>query len=113
LLGNRQRVDFGAPGVFLNSADSAPILHLHGGSAFAIDDGVMAQRSVEIVIGRLLTDEAFRAAFFGDPATTLSRFVESGYDLTALELTALRTTRSEVWAQWAEQIDPRLQKVCL
>jgi len=112
LLGNRQRVDSGAPGVFLTSGIPR-ILHLHGGSAFAIDDGVMAQRSVEIVIGRLLTDEAFRAAFFGDPATTLSRFVESGYDLTALELTALRTTRSEVWAQWAEQIDPRLQKVCL
>ena len=73
----------------------------------------MAQRSVEIVIGRLVTDEAFRSAFFNDPAATLSRFVESGYDLTALEIAALMTTSSEVWTLVADAIDPRLQKVCL
>ncbi len=71
----------------------------------------MAQRNVEIVIGRLMTDEAFRMAFFDDPAMALTRFIESGYDLTALEVAALRATDAGVCAQAAEKIDPRLQKV--
>lgn len=71
----------------------------------------MAQRNVEIVIGRLITDEAFRGDFFRDPAMTLTRFTESGYDLTSLEIAALRATHVGVWALAAEQIDPRLQKV--
>jgi len=73
----------------------------------------MAQRSVEIVIGRLVTDEAFRAAFLRDPAMTLTRFIESGYDLTWLEIEALRATQARVWTDAADQIDPRLQKVAL
>jgi hypothetical protein len=73
----------------------------------------MAQRSVEIVIGRLATDEAFRSAFFREPAATLSRFVESGYDLSSLEVSALMTTRRDLWTLVADAIDPRLQKVCL
>lgn len=71
----------------------------------------MAQRNVEIVIGRLMTDEAFRTAFFDDPATALRRFIESGYDLTALEVTALGATDAGVWTKAAEEVDPRLQKV--
>lgn len=70
----------------------------------------MAQRSIEILIGRLVTDEAFRSAFRADAVATLIRFAESGYDLTALEIAAVRGTSSEVWEQVAEQIDPRLQK---
>ena len=71
----------------------------------------MAQRNVEIVIGRLMTDEAFRVTFFDDPAMALARFTESGHELTALEVAALRSTDVSVWAQAAEKIDPRLQKV--
>ena len=73
----------------------------------------MAQRSVEIVIGRLVTDESFRAAFLRDPLMTLTRVVESGYDLTPLEISALTATDAGVWARAAEQIDLRLQKVSL
>lgn len=71
----------------------------------------MAQRNVEIVIGRLITDEAFRMAFFDDPAMALTRFIDSGYELTALEVAALGATDAGVWAHAAEAIDPRLQKV--
>jgi len=71
----------------------------------------VAQRNVEIAIGRLMTDEAFRMAFFDDPAMVLTRFIESGYDLTALEVTALRATDTRVWARAAAKIDSRLQKV--
>jgi len=71
----------------------------------------MAQRSIEILIGRLITDEAFRSAFRKDSGTTLMEFIESGYDLTALEITALRSTPAGLWEQVAEYIDPRLQKI--
>ena len=71
----------------------------------------MAQRNVEIVIGRLMTDEAFRLAYLDDPGMALTRFMESGYELTALEVAALRATGAGVWARAAEHIDPRLQKV--
>lgn len=71
----------------------------------------MAQRSVEIAIGRLVTDETFRAAFLRDPAATLVGFIESGYDLTSVEVAALRATAPGVWTRAAGRIDPRLQKV--
>ncbi len=73
----------------------------------------MAQRSIEILIGRLVTDEAFRAAFIVDPAGTLQRFAESGHELTAVERAALARTPSDVWSRIAGQIDPRLQKARL
>jgi len=73
----------------------------------------VAQRNVEIVIGRLITDEAFRAMFLRDPAATLMQFIECGYDLTSVEIAAIQATDPTLWAQTAEQIDPRLQKVAL
>lgn len=73
----------------------------------------MAQPSIEILVGRLITDEAFRTAFVRDAASTLRGFTDSGYELTSLEVAALRATRAEVWAQAAEQVDPRLQKASL
>jgi len=73
----------------------------------------VAQRSIEILIGRLVTDEAFRLAFCKDAGTTLAEFIESGYELTALEIAALGTTPARMWKRIAKQIDPRLQKVSL
>lgn len=71
----------------------------------------MSQRNVEIVIGRLVTDEAFRAMFIEDPASTLTQFTEWGYELTPLEIAALKAIEPGLWTRTAEQIDPRLQKV--
>lgn len=71
----------------------------------------MSQRNVEIVIGRLVTDEAFRARFLRDPAATLTQFIEYGYELTPLEIAALKATDPSLWVRAAEQIDPRLQKI--
>jgi len=70
----------------------------------------VAQRSVEILIGRLITDEAFRTAFSKDPSAIFTRFTESGHELTRLEIAALMATHADLWARVAEQIDPRLQK---
>jgi hypothetical protein len=73
----------------------------------------MAQRSIEILIGRLLTDEAFRSAFCNDAEAALEIFVESGYELTAVEIAALTSTPFSFWIRAADQIDPRLQKASL
>lgn len=70
----------------------------------------MAQRSIEILIGRLVTDEAFRSAFRRNAGTTLTGFIESGYEVTPVEIAALCATPADVWERVAEGIDPRLQK---
>ena len=70
----------------------------------------MAQRNIEVLIGRLVTDEAFRASFLSDQQAALEVFAESGHDLTAVEIAALRATRPDVWSWVAERLDPRLQK---
>ena len=73
----------------------------------------MAQRSIEILIGRLLTDEAFREAFLMNPSTPLQIFCKTGHELTPLEITALMATPSGLWNEVANKIDPRLQKANL
>ena len=52
----------------------------------------MAQRSVEIVVGRLATDEQFRIAFRRDPVGTLGRLVAPEIVLTPTERDALLAT---------------------
>ena len=73
----------------------------------------MSQRSVEVLVGRLVTDEAFRTAFLADRRNAMTEFIETGYDLTEVEMAALANTNQNLWTQIAEQIDPRLQKVRL
>ena len=73
----------------------------------------MAQRSIEILIGRLLTDEAFREAFLIDPSPTLQVFRDAGHELTKLEIAALLAAPADFWKDVAEEIDPRLQKANL
>ena len=70
----------------------------------------MAHRSVEMLIGRLITDDVFREAFINDQAGTLHAFVRSGHDLTEVECAAVTSVGGEVWAQMAERFDPRLLK---
>jgi len=73
----------------------------------------MAQRSIEILIGRLVTDEAFREAFLKNPPSALQIFGEAGHELTPLEISALMAMPSEWWNEVAGEIDPRLQKANL
>ena len=69
----------------------------------------MSQRSIEIVIGKLVTDEAF----LRDPQQTLDGVVASGLALTALEVRALMGTHAGLWTRVADELDPRLQKAAL
>jgi hypothetical protein len=70
----------------------------------------MAQKTVQLIIGRILTDEAFRDRFVANPGGTLSSLREMGYDLTHLELDALSKTHRQLWQQGPDWIDPRLQR---
>jgi Ribosomally synthesized peptide prototyped by Frankia Franean1_4349. len=73
----------------------------------------VAQRSIEVVVGRLLTDEEFREAFLGDPHRALGELQERGLQLTAVEIRALTAIDATLWEQVADRIDPRLQKASL
>jgi hypothetical protein len=70
----------------------------------------VAQRNIEIFIGRLITDESFREAFLVDPTRVTTTFVDSGYDLTGVEIAALLATRADLWIELAQLLDPRLQR---
>ena len=73
----------------------------------------MAQRIVEMLIGRLITDEEFRSEFLEDAEGTLETLGERGLELSRTEVAALVNTDPTVWARTAETIDPRLQKASL
>ncbi len=73
----------------------------------------MAQRIIEMLIGRLITDERFRAEFLAAPERTLMELADHGLDLSKTEIAALVNTDSTVWARAADALDPRLQKVSL
>jgi len=73
----------------------------------------VAQRSIELFIGRLVTDEEFREAFIRNPAAAVGQFVDAGLELTQVEISALLATRGDIWERIADQIDSRLQKVSL
>jgi hypothetical protein len=73
----------------------------------------VAQRFIETVIGRLITDEQFRGDFVANPERTLRDLCDRGVDLSRTEIAALIDTDPALWASAAEAIDPRLQKVSL
>ena len=73
----------------------------------------MTQRSIEVVIGRLVTDEEFRATFVKDPQRVIEQLLERGIHLTPGEVTALMATDAGLWDRVADSVDPRLQKTDL
>ncbi len=73
----------------------------------------MTQRCIEMVIGRLVTDEEFRETFLSDPHRALGELLERGTHLTHAEIAALIATDCALWGRVAEQIDQRLQKASL
>ena len=70
----------------------------------------MAQRIVEMVIGRLITDEQFRAEFLNAPEQMLQELRDRGFELSRTEITALVNTDPRLWVRVAAAIDPRLEK---
>ena len=73
----------------------------------------MGQRSVEILIGRLVTDEDLRLRFLADPRDTIRLEQQVGLVLTKAEVDALLASPVALWERLAAKIDPRLQKASL
>lgn len=73
----------------------------------------MTQRVIETLIGRLLTDEQFRADFTANPERALLALRDRGIDLSNTEIAALVNTDPDLWERAADSIDPRLQKASL
>lgn len=71
------------------------------------------QRSIEILIGKLATDEEFRRAFLQNPRGTLDEASEWGLALTEFEVRALLATNQSLWDRIADELDGRLQKASL
>jgi hypothetical protein len=70
----------------------------------------MSQKTVQLVIARLITDEDVRLQFLRNPVETLGTFRDQGFDLTRDEIDALIRTDRKLWAYVASRIDPRLQR---
>ena len=73
----------------------------------------MSQKTVQLVMGRLLTDEELRLRFVDRSFETLIELSEQGYDLTADEIDALVRSDPQVWPAMARRIHPRLQRCSL
>ena len=73
----------------------------------------MSQKNVELIIGKLATDEEFRRSYREDPARTVLALLDRGLELTGCERKALVSMDAQFLEKFAESLDPRIQKACL
>ena len=73
----------------------------------------MSQKTVQLVIGRLLTDEELRIRFVERPLETLTELKDQGFELTRDEIEAIVQSDPEIWPSMARRIHPRLQRCSL
>lgn len=73
----------------------------------------MSQRTVQLLIGQIVTDEELRRQFVVEPLATLTALRDQGVDLTGGEIDALVRTDRRIWDAAASRIDPRLQRCSL
>ena len=69
----------------------------------------MSQWSVQLVIGKLVTDETFRQRFEVRAHELLAKLCEQGVDLSDMEVAAFLETDPRLWSTMARQIDRRLR----
>jgi hypothetical protein len=73
----------------------------------------MSLKTVQLIVGRLVTDEEYRVRFLSDPRGSLIALRDQGVELTAGEIEALIRTDQQLWTDAAERIDPHLQRSSL
>jgi hypothetical protein len=73
----------------------------------------MTQRSVEVLIGRLATDEPLRRRFATDAEDVLRLLAAEGFQFSAVEAAALVRLQPGALDLFAGALDPRLQKASL
>ena len=73
----------------------------------------MSQKTVEILLGKLVTDEEVRHRFRESPVEVLESVRQAGCALSAVEAEALRSLDPAALERFARDLDPRLQKASL
>jgi hypothetical protein len=73
----------------------------------------MSQKTVQLLIGQIVTDEELRRRFLRQPLETLTTLRDQGIELTTSEIEALVDTDKHFWSSAAARIHPRLQRCCL
>ena len=73
----------------------------------------MSQKTVQLLIGQIVTDEELRRRFLRQPLDTLTALRDQGIELTACEIEALVDTDLQLWNATADRIHPRLQRCSL
>jgi hypothetical protein len=68
----------------------------------------MSQKAVETLLGRILTDEGFRATFFPLDAASFDLAAAQGFDLTPVERDALATLDRGRFEPLARGLDSRI-----
>jgi len=70
----------------------------------------MSQKTVQVLIGKIVTDEELRRRFVDRPLDTLTALRDEGVELTDLEVDALLKTDRGLWDATAKRLHPRLQR---
>jgi hypothetical protein len=73
----------------------------------------MSQRHVELLIGRLLTDDELRDEFTRAPFETLTACCEHGWDLSRREIDAFAQTDVAFWSLAASRLPSELRRSSL
>jgi hypothetical protein len=73
----------------------------------------MSQKTVQLIIGTLLTDEECRRRFVRGPLEALVALRDRGFELTQGEIEALARTDCRLWGDAAARLDPQLQRCSL
>ena len=70
----------------------------------------MSQKCVELLLGRILTDEDFRRDFFPIRDFSFAVAASHGLELTAVERSALSTLQGSRFEFIAQTLDPRIAR---
>jgi hypothetical protein len=70
----------------------------------------MSQKTVQLLIGQIVTDEELRLRFVRQPFETLTALRDQGFEFTTSEIEALVETDRQLWSSTAARIHPRLQR---
>jgi hypothetical protein len=70
----------------------------------------MSQRSVEKLLGRILTDDDFRRSFFPVRVASFEVTATHGLDLTSIERSALSSLKLRRFECLAQTLDPRISR---
>jgi len=73
----------------------------------------VTQKSVEILIGKLASDEELRDRFRRDRRAAIGQLQSEGLELTTLEVESLVAADADAFDRLADALDPRLQKASL